>query len=72
MNIDEVIAKMPMKEDCVFIRSQLSRFPEKSKHNIFKGYLDEWRIGKEKEPVIYKKENAGRYRANIWIQEQED
>ncbi len=67
MNIDEVISKMKLKEDREFIREQLNRHPTNARHCIFGNYLEQWRIGRDAEPIPYKKQNAGRYQANSWI-----
>ena len=37
--------------------------------NIVNGYVEQWHLGKEAQPVEIKKENAGCYRANTWLRE---
>ncbi len=67
MNLTDAINKLPQREDREFIYDQLNRFNPSDHSKIFKGYIDQWRVGKESEPVEQKKTNAGRRMANLWL-----
>ena len=55
--------------DRVFVRQKLVGIYGKKRLDIVNKYLEQWRLGVVAEPVAIKQENAGRYRANVWIRE---
>jgi len=65
--IMDVINKLKLEDDKEFVLNQLKRFPAEKHNEVFKGYIDAWRVGVDEEEVSYKKQNAGRYKANQYL-----
>ncbi len=67
----EIIQRMPLRDDRKYVTEQLNQYPTECRAGILKGYLREWKEARDSEPVSYRKQNAGRYRANKWLRETE-
>ena len=57
-------------EDRSFVRQCLTAISGPKRLDIVPKSLPPWRLGVEAEPVAIKKDNAGRYRANIWVRKE--
>jgi len=60
---------LKLHDDRVFVRQKLIGIYGAKRLDIVNKYLEQWRLGVEAEPVKIKQENAGRHRANAWINE---
>ena len=60
---------LKLHDDRVFVRQKLIGTCGEKRLELVTQYFDEWRKGMEAEPVSYKKDNAGRYRANVWLRQ---
>ncbi len=58
-----------LRDDQVFIHQKLIGIYGKKRLELVNQYFYEWSKGMDAEPVGYKKENKGRYRANTWLRE---
>ena len=58
-----------LRDDQVFIHQNLIGIYGKKRLELVNQYFYEWSKGMDAEPVGYKKENKGRYRANTWLRE---
>lgn len=63
------ISKLMLREDHKFLFQQLLRFPEHKRRQLKQKYKNLFLAAMDKEPAEHKKENAGRYAANVWIRE---
>jgi len=63
--------KLPLtKDDVVFLRGNLQGGePEIQKAMLF-GYWQVWHEAEKSEPVEHKKDNVGRYAANLWLRQE--
>ena len=67
---DSLVSNLSMPEDRSFVRQCLTDIYGTKRLDIVNKYLQQWRLGVEAEPVAIKKDNAGRYRANIWVRKE--
>ncbi len=61
-----------LREDRVFIHQRLLGIYGKKRLDLVNQYFDEWQKGSDAQPEGHRKENAGRYRANIWLRDRHD
>ena len=64
------INSFSMPEDRSFVRKCLAGISGSDRTALVIKYLDQWQQGIDAEPIDIKKNNAGRYRANVWIREE--
>jgi hypothetical protein len=67
---ERLVCSLKLHDDRVFIRQKLIGIYGTKRLDIVNEYFKQWRLGVEAEPVAIKQDNAGRYRANIWIREE--
>ena len=65
--VETLVNRFNMKEDKIFIFEQLRRFPTTQWMSLMKEYISHGIAARDEEPNDNKKENAARYRANIWL-----
>ena len=58
-----------MKDDVTYVRSELEKYDPYLHDEIMKGYVQQWREGVDNEAVIFRKQNAGRRKANAWLRQ---
>ncbi len=63
------IKGLRLRDDRVFIHQRLLGIYGKKRLDLVIQYFDEWRKGSDAETINYKKDNAGRYRANVWLRQ---
>jgi hypothetical protein len=56
-----------LRDDELFIKRLIVKYPKKSYEDILSNYVKEWLAGRQACANEIKKENAGRYRANMWL-----
>lgn len=66
---EAIVAKIKMREDKEYVMRQLGKYPSDYWPKIMKGYVQQWREGVDSEELQFKKQNAGRVRANTWLRE---
>ena len=64
---ERLVNLLKLKDDKEFVFKQLGRFPSKEWLPIFREYIEHWRSGVNEQPDENKKQNSGRYRANVWL-----
>ena len=64
-----LVGSMESHDDRVHLHKSLIGAYGNKRLNIVNEYLDLWQQGCDAEPVSYKKDNAGRYRANVWLRQ---
>ena len=67
---ERLVCSLTSHDDRVFIRQQLIGAYGSDRLVIIQEYFNQWYVGSSSEPISQKKENAGRYRANVWIREE--
>ncbi len=65
----QVINQLKIKDDREYVYRELRKYPTEFWLRIIKGYVEKWRQGVDEEKVSYRKQNAGRKKANIWLRE---
>ncbi len=63
------IDQLTLHDDRVFLRRCLIGVYGSKRLDIVNGYLEQWRQGSDAEPQEIKKNNSGRYRANVWLRD---
>ena len=58
-----------LRDDRIFVRQCLVGLYGSKRLALVKLYLEQWQIGSDAEPIQFKKGNAGRHRANVWLRE---
>ena len=66
---ENLIGSLELHGDRVFVHQRLLGVYGTERLDIVNEYFEQWRLGKEGQPIGIKKENAGRYRANVWLRE---
>jgi hypothetical protein len=70
MNFTDYAAKEGCKllrDDITFLQRVLRTIPKPQRRAIMLRYIEVWQQACEKEIVEYKKDNAGRRPANLWL-----
>jgi hypothetical protein len=67
-----LVCSLKLHDDRVFIRQQLIGVYGSDRLAIVREYLNQWQLGSNSEPASHKKENVGRYRANVWLRERDN
>jgi hypothetical protein len=58
-----------LRDDFLFIDRVLGKFPENYQRAALRKYCMVWQEGMTDEPVDFRKQNKGRYRANCFLRE---
>ena len=66
---EHLVGSLKSHDDRVHLHKGLIGAYGASRLSIVNEYLDQWKQGCDAEPVSYKKDNAGRYRANVWLRQ---
>ncbi len=66
---EQLINSLELHDDRVFVRQCLIGIYGSDRLAVVQEYFNQWYVGSSSEPISQKKENAGRYRANVWIRE---
>ena len=66
---ERLVSSLELHDDRVFIHQCLIGIYGTKRLDVVNKYLEQWRLGVEAEPVGIKQDNAGRYRANVWMRE---
>ena len=66
---EQLIGTLELHDDRVYIHQYLIGIYGTKRLDIVNKYLEQWQQGSDAEPSQIKKDNAGRYRANVWIRE---
>ena len=61
------IAALPIKDDKYHLWKMLKSIPPAAHHKTITEYLRQWQVGFDAEPIEYRQQNAGRFRANVWL-----
>ena len=56
-----------LKDDIVFIKACLAKMPSKSHKTILSRYAEEWLQGMRETDIVYRRQNLGRRKANLWL-----
>ena len=67
---EQLISSLELHDDQVFVRQCLIGIYGSDRLAVVQEYFNQWYVGSSSEPISHKKENAGRYRANVWIREE--
>ena len=67
---EQLINSLELHDDRVFVRQCLIGIYGSDRLAVVQEYFNQWYVGSSSEPISHKKENAGRYRANVWIREE--
>lgn len=65
---ERLVNTLKLRDDRVFVHRCLVGIYGTKRLDIVNEYLKQWRLGVEAEPVKIKRENAGRYKANTWLE----
>lgn len=57
---------LPLRDDKHFLIMRLPSDIERCRA-VLRAYKQQWLVGMEQEPLIHKKQNKGRYKANTWL-----
>ena len=66
---ERLIDSIQYRDDRVFVRQCLIGIYGTKRLGIVNKYFEQLQLGSEAEPNKVKKDNAGRYRANVWIRD---
>ena len=66
-SVYKVIDKLKLKGDKAFVIAKLDRVPKHRWVELMQGYIQAWREGMDSEEVIFRKQNAGRFKANQYL-----
>ena len=58
-----------LHDDRVFVHQRLIGIYGKERFELVNQYFNEWQKGSDAQPEGHRKDNAGRYRANVWLRE---
>ncbi len=67
---EHLINSLELHDDRVFVRQCLIGIYGSDRLAVVQEYFNQWYVGSSSEPISRKKDNAGRYRANVWIREE--
>jgi hypothetical protein len=67
--VEQMICKLMLRDDREFVRQRLGRISINKRLGTMNDYLEQWQQGRDAEPDEIRKDNAGRYRANVWLRE---
>ena len=65
----ELLFEIHDTDDRVWVVQQVNCLTGKKRLHILQQYLAEKQKGRDSEPNVIKRENAGRFRANTWLRE---
>ena len=66
---EHLIGSLKLHDDRTFVRQYLIGIYGTKRLTAMNAYLDQWQLGSDAETDGIKKENAGRYRANVWLRD---
>ena len=69
---EELISSIQLRDDRQFIRECLATVSAPDRLALVNEYLEQWQQGWDAEPDPIKSDNAGRYRANVWLRERQE
>ena len=56
-----------IEEDVTFVLKKLFKLSKNKQDDIIMHYIKLWKQTAHEEPINHKKQNKGRYAANIWL-----
>ena len=66
---ERLVWSLTLHDDRVFVRQQLIGVYDSDRLAIVQEYFNQWQQAASSEPTPHKKDNAGRYQANVWLLE---
>jgi hypothetical protein len=58
-----------LRDDVKFIKAALAKVPYNSRRSVLERFSEQWLLGMAKCDIVYRRQNLGRRRANIWLRE---